>query len=368
MAGPTGDKLLDDAIAGTEKEIFGGAFGDDGNVNHDDAPDTSLEEMEDDISSDTEGDEDGAAGDGEAGDQEGNDKDAAKDAGTDAGKEKLDAENRDKATGQFKPKGDGEQRDGKPQKGDPTIPLRAERQRAAALQADLEKERSERAAERESFKTEFAKIEGRLDQIMRGQQAAPKADAKSEATVDAEPDMFVDPEGWKTWNRRQTETRITAVQQNFEKQRVESSLADAADQHGEAFEAAYGALTKLNPQNPAHQAIVNAIRAAPNPGKELMRWHKRQEALREVGDDPTAYRQKVASELLKDPEFRKQLLADMRAEAGGDGGERQPQRGTIRNVIRTPRSLNSDGGRAERTNDNDNLDDSEAAVFAAAWK
>lgn len=368
MAGPTGDKLLDEAIAGTEKEIFGGAFGEDGNVAHDDAPDTSLEEMEDDVTSDATatGDDDGAASEDEAGDEDGDaggkDDTGAKGADDDA-KGKPDAEeSRDKATGQFKPK--GEEGTEKPRKGNPGIALRDERARNETLRTELEKERSERQAERDRL----SKLEGQLDAMLKGQAAQPKTETKSEATADAEPDMFVDYDGWKAWNRRQNDQIAASLRQSFDNRLIDMSFGQAHEAHGKTFEAAYGAVTSLNPQNSAHVAIVNRIRSAPNPGAALMKWHKQQQTLERVGDDPDAFIKGEVARLLKDPEVRKQVLADMRAEAGGDRGGEQQQRGPIRNVIRNPRSLNSEGGRAERTNDNDNLDDSEAAVFAAAWK
>src|SRR5581483_3221866 len=82
--------------------------------------------------------------------------------------------------------------------------------------------------------------------------------------------------------------------------------------------------------------------ASPNPGEALVSWHKRSATLAEVGDDPAAYRERVAKEtreaLLKDPEFRKQLLADMRGEAGvGDDGRPRTQ-------VRLPKSLNGAQG------------------------
>jgi len=40
-----------------------------------------------------------------------------------------------------------------------------------------------------------------------------------------------------------------------------------------------------------------------------------QTALREIGPDPSAYRQKLRSELMQDAEFRKEFMASMRAEA-----------------------------------------------------
>ena len=54
-----------------------------------------------------------------------------------------------------------------------------------------------------------------------------------------------------------------------------------------------------------------------------MTWHHNQETLREVGNDPAKFKEGIAKatreSLMKDPEFRKQLIAELRAEAGDDG-------------------------------------------------
>lgn len=364
------EKLLDEAIKGTEEEIFGAAFGQDGTVDQtDDDADKSLEEMEDDQSDTTASGEDDASND-EAG---AGDEDADGDADGEGEGEKPGAEQPRDKEGKFADKGEkpdgGEQRE-KPQKGDPAVPLRVERQKAAKLETELEAERRERATERETFRNELSKLEGRLDQVLKGQTAQPKAETKSEAAADAEPDIFVDPDGWRKWNNEQSEKRLSAVRDGFENRFLQASFEDAAEKHGKAFEAAYGALSSLDPQNPAHRAIVNTIRSAPNPGKRLMTWHRQQETLRQVGEDPDAYVERMLAEKLADPEFLKSLLAKV-GNAGGDGGgqQQQQQRGSnVRHIIRNPRSLNSEGGRAQSANDTAALDGSEQAVFAAAWK
>ncbi|XUM21060.1 hypothetical protein ACRAVF_27240 [Bradyrhizobium oligotrophicum S58] len=99
-----------------------------------------------------------------------------------------------------------------------------------------------------------------------------------------------------------------------------------------------------------------------------MQWHKRNEALSRVGNDPAAYEARIREEtrqaLLADPEFKRQLLADMRGEAlnANDG---QP-----RTTTRLPKSLARAGGsniRAERM-DHGASDDSDQAVANSAWR
>lgn len=373
MAG-TGNQELDAAVAETEKEIF--AFGtdatDEGET--DDNADTSLEQMEGDDPTNLEEGDDAEDGDddadGEDGDAEGDG--TEKPDGDKSEGDKAAEQNRDKETGQFKAKDDksgAEKGEGdKGRKGDPSVPLRAEREKNRTLQSDLEKERNERAAERtelETLRTNLAKLEGRLDQVSRGQPAKTEDASKVE---DQEPDIFTHPDEWKAWNRKETDKRLEAVRRSGENRFINASLADAHEAHGEKFDAAFAALNKLDPQNASHRAIVADIRNAPNPGKRLMKWHGDQQALQEMGSDPQAFiNRKVAealAEKVKDPEFLKSIGATgaqrSREEGGNDGNSRP------RNVIRNPRSLNSEGGRAQRANDAVDNDGSDAAIFKYA--
>lgn len=94
-----------------------------------------------------------------------------------------------------------------------------------------------------------------------------------------------------------------------------------------------------------------------------MRWNGEQQILRQAGGDPSAYKQSVAKELMSDPDFRRQMLAEMRGEAErGDGG--RPRTST-----RLPRSLNgASGGGSGQRGDPDLNDPSDASAFAFAMK
>jgi hypothetical protein len=100
-----------------------------------------------------------------------------------------------------------------------------------------------------------------------------------------------------------------------------------------------------------------------------MRWHKTQATMREVGNDPEAYIERKLQERLSDPEYRRQLIDDLRNDAQrGDGG--RPRTST-----RLPRSLNGAsagaGGRkggGSRSADPGLYDDSDASAFEFAMK
>jgi len=98
-------------------------------------------------------------------------------------------------------------------------------------------------------------------------------------------------------------------------------------------------------------------------------WHRNQETLREVGNDPAAFKERIAKEtresLVKDPEFRKQLLADLRKEAGAsDDGNGKPK-----SEFKLPRSLNGAlGGTSRETVAASESDDSQNGIFESAWR
>jgi hypothetical protein len=122
-------------------------------------------------------------------------------------------------------------------------------------------------------------------------------------------------------------------------------------------------LTSLNPGDPMARAVVQRIWDAPNPGKSLMRWYGEQKILRESAGDPAAYRQRVAREIMSDPEFRRQILSDMRGEATrADGG--RPRTST-----RLPKSLNGASGSGSMHASNPDLyDGSDKSIFAFAMR
>jgi hypothetical protein len=318
MAGRTNEEIYDEAealanaIAGTEDEIFTEALDKDQDDND---GDRSLEEMDDDIPGTEEEEEE----DTEAGEDEEPRESAADDAN------------------------DGEGASPSEPRGPERVPSHRLREETARREA-AESEARAVKAERDS-------LNARLTALERGapRQEAPPPPAK--------PDIFADPEGYERYV-------IAQANRAAENRFLEASLADAQEQHGEKFTAAYKDLTALNPADPAHRALVQRIISAPNPGRAVMKWHGEQALLREIGSDPAAYRQKVADQIMQDPDFRKQILDGMRGEANrGDGGRQ-------RTTIRIPRSLSEAGGRGgnPRMGNPDATDNSDASVFEYATR
>jgi hypothetical protein len=93
-----------------------------------------------------------------------------------------------------------------------------------------------------------------------------------------------------------------------------------------------------------------------------MNWQRQQATLQRVGTDPAKFEESIRNEtreaLMKDPEFRKQLLESMRSEAAPAGN------GRPRTVTRLPPSLaDVSGGQSAQSRNPSDYDDSEESAF-----
>lgn len=345
---------ISDAIIATEKEIAGSAFDQEDTDALDETGDRSLEDI----------------GGGLEGQHEAEDDDEA-DGEEAEGEEKSDGEGEAETAAAAavvaaaKP-GAVEQ----PESRVPSGKLREANEARRAAEA----ERDTLKAQIEKGTGENKSLADRLDLVMReiaDLKRAPRTEqrqAEQQPQPEVVPDIFEDPKGFIDHITKGFEAKLSVRDQQLAAQRVETSMAIAHSSHKETFEKAWGAINQLNPNDPDARVVVQRIYAAPNPGEALVAWHKRNQTLAEVGDDPAAYRARVAEEtraaLLKDPEFRKQLIADLRGEAAaGDNG-------TPRTETRLPRSLARASGSnlgAER-GDPQGREDSDQAVADAAWR
>ncbi|MEP9368663.1 hypothetical protein [Xanthobacter sp. VNH20] len=205
-----------------------------------------------------------------------------------------------------------------PPASEPEAPEPAERQQPAQADPPAPDHRvplSELLNERER-RQEFAREVERLRQenaeFQRQMQALRQP-------VQPPPDMFADPEGF----RGSIEQQLTQMEQRFaqriQRERLDMSFDLAAEKNPEGFQKAFSELEQVI-KTERDYALRDRIVSAPNPGKALLDWHRNREALRETGGDVVAYRERISKEaresLAKDPEFRRQLLEEMRAEAG----------------------------------------------------
>ena len=355
---------ISDAIIATEKEIAGGAWGQEETDALDETGDRSLEDLGEGLEGQHEaGDDDESEGEDAEGEEEsegeGEDAQAEAAAAAAAAKEGKGGPAKPGAT---EPPEGGRVPSGKLREANEA--RRAAETERDALKAQIEKTRGDTTSLTEKLDLVMREI-ATLKAAPRTEPAKPAAEAPKPPV---RPDIFENPDGVFDYFDKGVQTAVAPLVNEIKNMRVETSMAIAHATHKGTFEQAFEAVNKLNPQNPDDRAIVQRIYSAPNPGEALVSWHKRQATLSEVGDDPAAYRERIAKEtreaLMKDPEFKKQLLADLRGEAlvGADGKPRTE--------TRLPQSLHRATGSNVGTGRMDHRagDESDQAVADAAWR
>jgi hypothetical protein len=343
-------RLIGQAVANTESEIFRETTGlaDPEDVEEGFQPDRNREDMGDGLEGQVEdpepaeGDEDAAEGD-EGEDPPGDEADEA---------------------AEIVPADDA-----------PVVPEPPQRTRVPVGELLTERKARQAAEERATAaeskaERDLAAMNQRIDALLQGQQQRPAEQAQQPAAP-TKPDQFADPEGYEAWLRAD-------IAKVYDTRRLEDSLQSAHATHGAAFAKAYQDLTGNNPadrndrtvrgldlSDPVNRATIDRIKQSYNPGQAIMTWHAQQQAIRDGGT--SAFREKVEAEtrakLMADPEVRKQILADLRAEASGANG------GRPRTIARAgTRSLNDVSGGTSQTDELRSPDDSEEGVFGDVWK
>lgn len=217
-----------------------------------------------------------------------------------------EAQPRDES-GKFAPKAKGEpaaQPEAQSQEREPAIPPHRLREEAEARRA--EKERADRLEMEVAQMRQF---------LMQQRAHQPQAQQPQEP-----PDIFTDPEAWFQYKRDQ---EIAPVIQQIQAARLEDARAVASVVYGDdtvkAAEQAFNELAKRGGVDPVE---YQRIQSSPNPFRAAVEWHKRNSILSEIGNDPSAYRERIKAEIL--------------AELGGAQSQQQPPA----NVVKIPPSLN----------------------------
>lgn len=344
------------AMIETEKEVAGFAWDNEETEAHDASGDRSLEGMGDGLEGQHEADDDAEA-DGE--DAEGEaESEAEVAAQAEADKDKTGEGEQSKPAVQEQPLG--------------RIPAGKHREALERARA-AETERDALKAQIEKSKGDTTSLKDQLDLVMReinDLKRAPRGEVKQAEPPKAEviPDIFEDPKGFADHLTKGFQTELNKRDAQLANQRVETSMAIAHAVHKDTFAEAFQAINKLDVQNPEDRVTVQRIYNSPNPGEALVGWHKRQQTLARVGDDPNAFEERIRKEtreaLIKDPEFVKSVVASLRQDATqGDDGK-------PRTTTRIPRSLALAQGSnlgADRSDPNAN-DGSPQAIAEAAWR
>ena len=348
---PIEKDILATAMIETEKEIFGEGF-DKEEMTLDETGDTSLEAMGE-----------GLEGQHEPEDEDDEDSEAEEGQEDDEAKVKAEAEAKAETEGKKEPEAKEEpSREGRVPAGrlrEQTEKVRAAEVERDALKAQLEQARAESRKELDAINAKFDGVLAAMRQQQPVQQTAPEAKAEEP------PDLFEDPKGFAEYMQRGFQTELQRRDRAMEEMRVENSLQIAHSRYGEVFTNAMETVKNLDTQNPENLELRRKIYNSPNPGEALVQWHKRAEVLRQVGDDPVKFREQAAAQererLMKDPEFRRQLLEELRADAeAGDNGR-------ARTAVNLPRSLSRVSGGSSHMADRVSMDDSDSAVFGSVF-
>lgn len=227
----------------------------------------------------------------------------------------------------------------------------AERTRAAKFEEEARTAR----VQSELMQRQLRELQTQIQQL-----TAPKQEPVDPL---ADPDRFVG-----TIEERLAAER-NAFQTELRKMRLENNLALTASLHKDTFPKAYEAFTQqVEGQN--DRALAARVFGSSDPGGAMVSWFRERETLREIGDDPSAYRQKALEEALKDPAFLARALEAAKAQATGQPaptGQAAPAAQSRPNTVtRLPPSLRSTPGSAASGDGSGLQHMSEEELFNAA--
>lgn len=173
-----------------------------------------------------------------------------------------------------------------------------------ALHAARQKAK-EASTEAEQLRQQIAQMQGQI-QMLNQRQAAPQKIEDAPKPVD----FWESPDGY-------LESKLTPFQQQIQQQREQFSKMLAMQSHGaETVDSAYNAFVEAARANPqAYAAEYQSIMASEHPYDALVSWHKRQETLRMVGNDPNAWLEAEMEKRLQDPAYQAKVLERIKGTA-----------------------------------------------------
>jgi hypothetical protein len=334
----------DDAIrimeAGTEKEIWTDALGED---DLDNDGDTSLEDMgegnEGEVVEDEDVAEEEAEGEGEEAEGE-------------QGEEAEAAEGEEGEQAQEPPR---DQR-GQFREREPAVPpgrLREQTQRATAAE--------ERA---QLLERQVAEMNGRLAELSARANAPQPRQQQTEAPP-PKPDKWSDEEGYERWVMDQAvkqaraeieprfaqfEQRIQQQQQEVANERIGTSIGTAVNgPRGLEVAAAYTALLTRPNTDPQARALVQSMYRSPDPAQVLLDWFEEQ-----GGAD---YRERYSQYLMS------QNQNGQRRQGRNEPPDQQQPRQVFRPAQRLPSLNSATGSNSQRVSDPEMLDGSDRSIF-----
>lgn len=216
-----------------------------------------------------------------------------------------------------------------------------------ALHASRQKEKEARQ-EAETLKQQIAELRGQI-QLLSQRPQQPQT-PKEETSA---PDFWDDPTAF-------VQGALNPVQQQLQQQREQFSKMLAMQAHGqEAVDGAYKAFVEAAQANPgAYAGEYQSIMRSEHPYDALVQWHKRQQTLSRVGNDPEKWLEAELEKRLADPAQQAKIIERLKAAAATNTNRSNP-------VTNLPPSLNrlpAGGNTAQDT------DVSDEALFSFATR
>lgn len=166
----------------------------------------------------------------------------------------------------------------------PIAALQAERQKAKRYTEQVAEFQQQIREQREQFEQRFAQLQSAL-QPRQAQPEQPPA-----------PEIWDDPNAFVQQNVAQAlEPHLKQFTQALD---ANSRLLAIQTHTPETVEAAVKAFNEGAASRSVSPEEYHAIRNAPNRYVAAVEWHKRTQALREIGNDPDGYRAKLEAEIL----------------------------------------------------------------------
>ena len=172
----------------------------------------------------------------------------------------------------------------------------------ASRQVPLSELMAERK-KRQEIERLHIEAEARAKAIEQMLQRQPQPQYQPPPQAQQPPDFNLDPEGALSFHLQQQHLV-------FMNQMLNQSEIMARDKFGDEL-----VDTALKAAQAA--GVTNTFMDKPHPWGELVKWHKRQQTLQVVGDDPDAYRKRIEEEV------RQKVLAELKA--GGANGQPAPK-------------------------------------------
>lgn len=198
------------------------------------------------------------------------------------------------ATAEPKPEGTAPATPEGTEKEPATVPLAALKDERAKVKryteqvADFDKKLSD----------QNAAWERRFEQLL-GAVRAPQPQPQQKAPEPQKPDFFADPDAAI---EAAIQARLAPVMADQGQIREQLSQQFAVQQHGaETVSAARAEIERRVNENPdAMRGEFQRIMSSGNPWNELVKWHKKESALKEIGDDFAGYEAKVRAKILEE--------------------------------------------------------------------